>query len=441
VQYDGVNDTYALWTARPTPTAITLPGRETATIDVDSTGRLWLATESGANVDVLYSDPPYSSFAGPVVLANDIAADDISAVTALPDSTTGVLWSNQNTQRFGFRIHADGTDPAAWLPDESPASQSALHVGHGLADDHLHLAVAADATLYAAVKTSYDTAGFPQVALLVRRPTGRWDDLHEVDETGTRGIVLLNEAAGIVRVVYTSATGSGNIVYRDSPLGPIGFGAAHTLIAGNLNNATSTKMTWADELVVVASGKGVRITRPLGGSTTTTTVPPAGTPPSTSPAAAVEADVSVVAGSGTAFGGSPTLDVDNSPVKHAFLRFTVSGTAGRPVTRAVLRLQVATTSSADSDAKGRAHRAACGWTESTLTGTTQPQPAIDAAVLDAPAGAAVPGSVVDFDVIGAVTGGDGTYCVTLDTGSSNAVQYDSREAATGRPTVLITVAP
>ena len=84
VQYDGVNDTYALWTARPTPTAITLPGRETATIDVDSTGRLWLATESGANVDVLYSDPPYSSFAGPVVLANDIAADDISAVTALP---------------------------------------------------------------------------------------------------------------------------------------------------------------------------------------------------------------------------------------------------------------------------------------------------------------------------------------------------------------------
>ena len=119
----------------------------------------------------------------------------------------------------------------------------------------------------------------------------------------------------------------------------------------------------------------------------------------------------------------------------------MSGTAGRPLTRAVLRLQVATTSSADSDAKGRAHRAACGWTESTLTGTTQPQPAIDAAVLDAPAGAAVPGAVVDFDVTGAVTGGDGTYCVTLDTGSSNAVQYDSREAATGRPTVVVTVAP
>jgi len=40
-----------------------------------------------------------------------------------------------------------------------------------------------------------------------------------------------------------------------------------------------------------------------------------------------------------------------------------------------------------------------------------------------------------------VTGGDGTYCVTLDTGSSNGVQYDSREAATGRPTVVVTVAP
>ena len=39
--------------------------------------------------------------------------------------------------------------------------------------------------LYAAVKTSYDTPGYPKIALLIRRPAGTWDDLYSVDETGT----------------------------------------------------------------------------------------------------------------------------------------------------------------------------------------------------------------------------------------------------------------
>ena len=442
VEYDPAAGTYMPWTLRPTPTPVALPGSETATIDVDSTGRLWLSTESGSHVHVHYSDPPYAAFAGPVVLAGGIASDDITAVAALPDGTVGVLWSNQITRRFGFRVHADGTDPSVWLPDEVPASQSALKVGNGMADDHLHVTVGSDATLYAAVKTSYNTSGFPKVALLVRRPTGRWDHLYEVDEGGTRGIVLLNEAAGIVRVVYTTAFGGGDIVFRDSPLDPIGFGARHTLIAGNLNNATSTKMSWTAELVVLASGKGVRITHPLDPATTTTTsttLPPPGPAPGGA-TASVEADVSVVSGSSTALGGGPTLAVDASPVKQAFLRFTVTGTAGRPVTKAVLRLQVAAAAGAASDSRGRVHRSACGWTESTLAGTS-PQPAIDALVLDAPAGPAVAGQAVDFDVTGAITAGDGTYCVTLDTTSSNGVQYDSREVGSGGPTVLVTVAP
>jgi len=182
-----------------------------------------------------------------------------------------------------------------------------------MADDHLHVAVAADATLYAAVKTSYNTSGFPRVALLVRRPTGRWDDLHEVDEAGTRGIVLLNEAAGVVRVVYATATGGGDLVFRDSPLAPIGFGARHTLIAGKLNNATSTKMSWADQVVVLASGRSVLITRPLATattstttSTTTTTLPAPGSAPGAA-TASVNADVSVVSGSATAFAQLPPV--------------------------------------------------------------------------------------------------------------------------------------
>jgi len=156
--------------------------------------------------------------------------------------------------------------------------------------------------------------------------------------------------------------------------------------------------------------------------------------------AVIVADVSVVAGSSTAFGTNPKLEVDNSPVKRTFIQFTVSGTGGHAVTSAVLQLQIATTSGADSDTKGLIHRATCGWSETTLKGTTSPQPVIEPTVLDAPAGAAVPGQVVAFDVTAAVQS-DGTFCVAIDSTSTNGVDYNSREASSGRPSITVTVAP
>ena len=114
---------------RPTATAITLTDSETASIDVDSTGRMWLATESGTNLNVFHSASPYTTFAGPITLANNIASDDIGVVSALPNNTIGVLWSNQSTQRFGFKTHVDGANVATWTADEVPTSESALNVG------------------------------------------------------------------------------------------------------------------------------------------------------------------------------------------------------------------------------------------------------------------------------------------------------------------------
>ena len=152
---------------------------------------------------VYYSDSPYATWSGPITLATGIIAnDDIAVVTALPGKI-GVFWGNENTsvQRFGFRTHIDGTDPGTWTADEVPASQSAVNgVGTGMADDHMNVAVASDGTLYAAVKTSYDTAGYPRMALLVRRPAGTWDNLYGLDEAGTRPIVLLDEANGVLTV-------------------------------------------------------------------------------------------------------------------------------------------------------------------------------------------------------------------------------------------------
>src|SRR5919197_928387 len=431
LEYVPASTNYAFWSVRPNATSISLSGSETAMIDIDTTDRMWLSTESGSNVRVYYSDYPYSAFSGPITLANNINSDDITVVTALPvpdPPKIGVLWSNQNTQRFGFRVHFDDDRANVWEADEVPASQSALHVGGGMADDHLNVAVASDGTLYAAVKTSYDSSGFPVIALLVRRPDGTWDALYHVDTIGTRGIVLLNEPADLIRVVYTSSSSGGNILYRDSFMSVIGFGARKTLMTGTLNNATSTKENWTNQVVVIASGRGVLITHNLDTKTTTTTTTTTSTTTTLAAGAAAgfNAEASVAGGGSTAYGKNSKLEVDNSPVKHAFLRFTVSGTGGHAVTSAILRLQVANVSGAESESKGRVHTSTCGWDEATLTGTTQPQPTIGSGVLDAPSGRGTQGQVVDFTVTGAITG-DGVFCLALDTLSSNGVDYTSRE--------------
>lgn len=249
--------TYQLWSVRSTPVNLTYATTETATIDVDSTGVMWYAAVNPSNqVVVYYSSSPYSTWNGPVVLETGVVgSDDIAVVTALPDGTVGVFWANENAsvRRFGFRVHVDGADPATWAADEVPASQSAQNVGSGMSDDHMNLAVASDGTLYAAVKTSYDTAGYPKMALLVRHSNGTWDDLYGVDEVGTRPIVLLDETDGTLDYIYTSAEGNNPIVYRQSPIGVISFGSRTTLQSSSYNDVSSTKQAITGELVTIFS--------------------------------------------------------------------------------------------------------------------------------------------------------------------------------------------
>lgn len=260
VEYDAPSQSYQFWTQRQSAVDITLDsGVETATLDVDSTGRMWIACDASTDINIRYSDPPYDIWSSPITLASGVSTDDISVVTALPNGTIGVLWSNQQTKRFGFRVHADGDDPAVWSADEVPASQSAIdNVGAGMADDHLNVAVATDGTLYAAVKTSYDTPGYPKIAFLVRRPNGQWDDLYGVDTSGTRPITLLNEVDGAVTVFYTASEGLNDIAYKQSSLSQISFdGAPLILMSGSSNNVSSMKDNVTDEAVVVSSGNNI----------------------------------------------------------------------------------------------------------------------------------------------------------------------------------------
>jgi hypothetical protein len=251
--------TYQPWSQRTAAAAISLPNSEIATIEIDSAGRMWLVTENDSTDQIVahYSDAPFETWNGPLTIATGVADDDIAVVTRLPGlNQIGVLWSNQNTERFGFKTHVDGADPADWSPDEVPASQSALEIGLGMADDHLNISTTSDGTLYAAVKTSYDTGGYPKVALLVRRPAGTWDNLHEVAQSGTRGIVEVDEANGVLNVIYTSSEGYNNIVYRQSPLGTITFGPQATMRTGAFNDASGAKNNYTAEFVVIFGSSG-----------------------------------------------------------------------------------------------------------------------------------------------------------------------------------------
>jgi hypothetical protein len=258
VQYmaDG-SATYVPWTTRPNLVNIPLSGNdETATLTIDSTGRMWVSSDTSTTIEVRYSDFPYLSFSSPITIGTGISTDDISDITAMPNGEIGVLWSNQKTQRFYFRTHEDGADPTAWSTPELPAAQSALKVGHGMADDHLNIAVGSDGTLYAAVKTSYDKSGYPKMALLIRRPDGTWDPLYAVDGSGTRPHVVLDESIGRLMIVYTTSESGGNIVYKETALDNISFSPRITLLKGHLNNVTTTKQNATDQILVMASGGG-----------------------------------------------------------------------------------------------------------------------------------------------------------------------------------------
>ena len=258
VEYDKKSGKYRFWKERPDAVPVPLEAAgETATIAIDDAGRMWLASDDESEMHVRWSDAPYQVWSEPVTVASGTKKDDICAVTAFPNGDIGLLWSNQITKRFGFRLHKTGDAANKWSADEIPAAQSAINWEDGMADDHLNIAVASDGTLYAAVKTSYDTPNYPLIALLVRRPSGKWDDLYYVDDEGSRGIILLNEMKHTLLLVYTSYRDN-QIVYRTSDSKNIKFGARKILIRADsrenrCNNVSSTKQNITNEVVIIAS--------------------------------------------------------------------------------------------------------------------------------------------------------------------------------------------
>jgi len=259
VEYESNSKTYKMWSQRKSLVNFSMPGGvEVASLEVDGNQRLWIAYDDVTDIYVQWSDAPYSSWSAPIKIASGLNSDDICAIAKLPGQI-GVFWSNQNTKRFGFKVHNDGASPTSWSADELPASQSAIdNIGGGMADDHMNLKVTEDGTLYCAAKTSYNKTGYPQLILLIRRPNGTWDNVHPVTNypEGTQAMLVMNEVKGKLKVVYTITETGGDILYRESLLSNIAFTSAKKLISepGMLfNNSTSTHQSYDPSVVILAT--------------------------------------------------------------------------------------------------------------------------------------------------------------------------------------------
>jgi len=248
--------TYQLWTLRPLGN-VSIPldvNLEAATIDIDSQGRMWLASDGNTTVKIRWSDSPYDSWSSAIILntGHNIVFDDLCAVTAFDGNKIGVLWSNQSEDEFQFRYHLDSnSDPADWEPLEVPIS------GGGVADDHINFAVGNDGTIYAAVKTSYND-NRTNIGLLVRRTSlvdaDNWESLHTVttgDAYASRPIALLNELADQIIVLYQTPQDGGDIDYKYSNTDVISFGSEITLDDQGRQDITSTKQSITDEVLIL----------------------------------------------------------------------------------------------------------------------------------------------------------------------------------------------
>ena len=243
--------TYEPWVARPDNVSITLDPtfNEAATIDIDSHGRMWLASDADAAINVRWSDSPYDVWSEPTTLntGHNVAGDDICVVAAFNNNKIGVLWSNQKEDEFQFRYHLDSNvDGTDWEPIEIAAA------GNNIADDHINLAVHSNGNIYAAVKTSENSA---RLGLLVRNSTtGNWaSNIYTVSNNGgTRPIALLNEVENKIYVIYTPG-GDGDILYKTSSLSNISFPSSATVVdnSDNYQDITSTKQCFTDELLIL----------------------------------------------------------------------------------------------------------------------------------------------------------------------------------------------
>lgn len=134
----------------------------------------------------------------------------------------------------------------------------------------------------------------------------------------------------------------------------------------------------------------------------------------------------------TNYGTSTVLRADGSPIMRSYLRFNIQGLSGT-VTRVTLRVFANSASSLGYDIGNVTNNT---WTESTITYNNAP--AIGSSV--GSSGAFGAGVWTTVDVTSLVTG-NGTLNLGLYTTSFTAISFNSRQATTNVPQLIVETAP
>ncbi len=130
------------------------------------------------------------------------------------------------------------------------------------------------------------------------------------------------------------------------------------------------------------------------------------------------------------YGSRTTLNVDNSPVAHSYLRFTVSGLNGAVVQSAKLRLYANSSNSSGVTARALANNT---WTETGLTYNNAPAPG--SAIATSTAVSAGKWVVID---VSSYVKAQGTYNLVLTTSSATNTSLAAREAGANAPQLVVT---
>src|SRR4051812_20051159 len=241
------------------PVSLTTFGVETAVLDRDGAGTLWVTYTHDQQVWVAHSTTGDGTWSDPFVLPGSatVTLDDISAIVRYAGHI-GVMYSDQNpsTWAYTFASHADGAPDTEW-------TLSTALQGTELSDDHINLKALDNdpaGQVFAAVKTSLNAASDPLVKLLVLDNAGTWHDYNvfTVGDEPTRPQVEVDPLRREVHVFASQGpcppcTG-GTVSVKTAGLDNIGFasGAGTMLMESatdqHLNNVTLTKQPISTEM-------------------------------------------------------------------------------------------------------------------------------------------------------------------------------------------------
>ncbi|GAA4286201.1 PKD domain-containing protein [Georgenia daeguensis] len=303
--YASGTKTYTLDPGFPVP--INNVSSESLTLDRDSQGTLWATWTQAQKVYVNSTTTSDSVWGTPFTLpdadANNLSADDISALAAFGNNRVGLMWSNQTRSTVYVATHRDGDDRATWTTRVAASDPR-------FADDHINLRqLEGDdlGHLFAVVKTGHDDDGptASQVEVLaLNTGSGNWERhvYGTVADCHTRPMLAIDSTSRMLHVFATAPTDSGcpfsgaagSIYVKSSPLDQVSFPAGRgtpvirDADSPNMNDATGTKqnVTSTTGLVVLAGNDSTsrywHADVPLGGTSPTvrfTATPSSGTAP------------------------------------------------------------------------------------------------------------------------------------------------------------------